>query len=139
VRFVRPSLAMWLILAVVMFATGTFRVLVLQPRLGESLARQVATLSGTVIVFALTLPFVRRLPHPASGDLLKVGLLWIVLTLLFEFGMGLVSGASWETILADYDVSRGRLWPLVLLVILVGPCLWGALLKGRRGASGGRV
>jgi uncharacterized membrane protein YgdD (TMEM256/DUF423 family) len=130
-RFLRPSLLMWLTLAVVMFGNGAFRVLVLQPRLGESLARQLATVSGIVIVVALTLLFVRRLAHPRSRDLLKVGLLWLVLTLLFEFGMGAVSGASWETMLADYDLGRGRLWPLALLTILVAPWLWGALLRRR--------
>jgi len=131
VRFLRQSLAMWLVLAVAMFANGTVRVLVLQPRLGEGLARQVATLSGIAIVLALTLPFVRRLARPGAGDLLKVGVLWLVLTLLFEFGMGWISGASWETMLADYDVSRGRLWPLALLVILLAPWFWGAVLGSR--------
>ena len=132
VRFFWPSLLMWWILAVAMFTNGAVRVLVLQPRLGESLARQVATVSGIVIVLALTLPFVRRLDHPRSRDLLKVGLLWLVLTVLFEFGMGLVSGASWEAMLADYDLRRGRLWPLALLAILVAPSLWGAILRRRR-------
>jgi hypothetical protein len=135
VKLLRPSLLMWLILAVAMFANGTFRVLVLQPRLGEGLARQLATVSGIGIVVALTLPFVRRLADTSSPDLLKVGLLWLGLTLLFEFGMGLVSGASWEAMLADYDVRRGRLWPLVLLAVLVAPWLWGALLR-RRGEGG---
>jgi hypothetical protein len=131
VRFLRQSLVMWLILAVAMFANGTFRVLVLQPRLGEGLARQVATVSGIAIVLALTLAFVRRLARPGGGDLLKVGVLWLVLTLVFELGMGWISGASWETMVADYDVSRGRLWPLALVVILVAPRLWGAVLRGR--------
>jgi hypothetical protein len=132
VRFFWPSLLMWWILAVAMFTNGAVRVLVLQPRLGESLARQVATVSGIVIVLALTLPFVRRLAHPRSRDLVKVGLLWLALTVLFEFGMGLVSGASWEAMLADYDLRRGRLWPLALLAILVAPSLWGAILRRRR-------
>jgi hypothetical protein len=130
VRFLRPSLATWVVLAVVMFANGTFRVLVLQPRLGEGLARQVATLSGIAIVLAVAFLFVRRLSDPGPGDLLKVGLLWLVLTLAFEFGMGLVSGASWETMLADYDLTRGRLWPLALVAILVAPWLWGTV-EGR--------
>jgi hypothetical protein len=136
VRFFGPSLLMWWILAVAMFTNGACRVLVLQPRLGEGFARQLATVSGIVIVLALSLPFVRRLAHPRSRDLLEVGLLWLVLTVLFEFGMGLVSGASWEAMLADYDLRRGRLWPLALVAILVAPSLWGAILR-RRGEGGG--
>ena len=69
--------------------------------------------------------------HPSARDLLKVGLLWVVLTLLFEFGMGWVSGASWEAMIADYGLGRGRLWPLVLLAILVAPWFWGARVRAR--------
>ena len=128
----KPSLLTWLVLAVVMFANGTVRVLVLQPRLGESLARQVATLSGIALVLLVTFFFVRRLERPSPGDLVKVGGLWLVLTLLFEFGMGWVSGASLETMLADYDLRQGRLWPLALLVIFAAPWLWGAVLGSRK-------
>ena len=34
-----------------------------------------------------------------------------------------VSGASWESLLADYDLRRGRLWSLVLVTILFAPWL----------------
>lgn len=40
----------WLILFVIMFTNGAIRVLVLQPRSGEDLARQVASLSGVMLV-----------------------------------------------------------------------------------------
>jgi hypothetical protein len=122
-----PAALVWLVLAVVMFANGAVRALVLQPRLGEHLARQVATGTGVLIVFAFALALVRRLESPSSVDLLKVGLLWLVLTLTFEFGMGLVSGASWETMLADYDILHGRLWPLIPVSALVAPWFWGAV------------
>ena len=43
------SLAMWLVLLLAMMGNGTLRVLVLQPWLGEDLARQVASVSGIAI------------------------------------------------------------------------------------------
>jgi len=134
VTLLRPALLAWLVLAVVMFANGAFRVLVLQPRLGESLARQVATISGILIVLALTYPLlVWGRPAATGRDLLGVGLLWLVLTLVFEFGMGWISGASLDAILADYDLRRGRLWPVALVAILLAPWLWGtALRSGKR-------
>jgi len=49
----------------------------------------------------------------------------VVLTLLFEFGLGRALGRPMETLLADYNILRGRLWPLVLITELVGP--WIAL------------
>ena len=120
------SLVMWLVLLVAMMGNGFFRGLVLQPRLGEDVARQAASLLGMCIILALTGPFVLRLGSPGSGQLLGVGLLWLVLTVAFEFLLGhYVSGAPWATQLADYDLRRGRLWPLVLLTTLLAPWLWG--------------
>ena len=122
----------WLLLAVVMFTNGALRALVLQPRLGEHLARQVATGSGVLIVFGFALLFVRRLETPRASDLLEVGVLWLVLTLAFEFGLGLATGKSWAAMLADYDILEGRLWPLIPAAALVAPWLWGAVGVGRR-------
>jgi hypothetical protein len=117
---------MWLVLLVAMMGNGLFRGLVLQPRLGEHVARQVASLLGMCIILAVTAPFVRWLGKPSSAELLGVGLVWLVLTVAFELLLGhYVAGATWETQLADYNLLRGRLWPLVLLTTLLAPWLWG--------------
>lgn len=124
------SLVMWLALLLAMMGNGFFRALVLQPRLGEDVARQVASLLGMCIILAVTAPFVRRLGNPSSAELLGVGTFWLVLTIAFEFLLGhYVSGATWETQLADYNLLRGRLWPLVLLTTLLAPWLWGRLAR----------
>jgi hypothetical protein len=127
----RPAVLTWLVLAVVMFANGAARAVLLQPRLGEQLARQVATGAGVLIVFGFAYAFVRRVGPVPPTALLMVGGLWLVFTLAFEFGMGLVAGASWEAMLADYDVLAGRLWPLIPASALLAPWFWGALGVGR--------
>jgi hypothetical protein len=114
---------MWLVLLAAMMGNGFLRVLVLQPRLGEDLARQLACFSGIALILGLTAPFVRSLDHPRTGRLLAIGAFWLTLTLIFEFGFGRLSGASWELLLADYDLGSGRLWPLVLLTTLLAPWL----------------
>lgn len=117
------ALAMWLLLLVVMMANGTVRVLVLQPRLGEGAARQVATVVAIFLVLALSRLFVRWTGPHDTAALLGVGALWLVLTLGFEFGFGAVRGSSLEEMLADYDLLAGRLWPLFLVATLLGPWL----------------
>jgi hypothetical protein len=50
----------------------------------------------------------------------------------FEFLFGhYLGGATWESLLADYDLRQGRLWPLVLVTVLVAP--WLASLVRSRG------
>ena len=122
------ALLAWVVLAAVMFGNGALRVLLLEPRLGEHVARQVATGSGVAIVAGFAWLFVRRLDERVTvAELWRVGALWLALTLLFELGLGLVAGSSWEAILADYDVLSGRLWPLVPLTALLAPPFWGGV------------
>lgn len=126
------SLAMWLVLLAAMMANGALRVGVLQPRLGEQAARQLASLSGIAVILALSAAFVRRLRSPSSAQLVGVGALWLALTVAFELGFGYVSGLGWKALLADYDLAAGRLWPLVLLATLLAPWLLGRERAGKR-------
>jgi hypothetical protein len=77
-------------------------------------------LAGLVLLVArLTIPWIRA---SSSAGAWKVGIFWVGLTLAFEFLAGrYLFGNSWERILSDYDVTRGRIWLLVPLVTLVAP------------------
>jgi hypothetical protein len=122
----------WLLLCVVMFANGAIRVVVLQPRLGEDRARQVASLSGVVLVLIVSWLFVRASSAAPPSQLLRVGVGWLVATLAFELLFGhFVSGLGWSALLADYDITRGRLWPLILVSVCLGPWLCGVASRGR--------
>ena len=137
-RFLAKSFAWWVVLLAAMTVNGFFRVLVLQPYLGEHHARQVSSVLGACLVVSLAGVFVRRLREPASGPLVRTGILWGVLTLAFEFGFGhYVSGLGWDVLLADYDLRAGRLWPLVLLATVTSPWFWGIAVRGA--AVPGRV
>jgi hypothetical protein len=51
-----------------------------------------------------------------------VGLMWVVLTLAFEFLAGhYLFHNPWSRLLEDYNVIRGRIWILVLITTLVSP------------------
>jgi hypothetical protein len=128
------SLLTWLVLLAAMMVNGTLRVLVLQPRLGEDLARQAACVSGIVVILALTALLLPRLGEIGPRGFLEVGAVWLVLTVAFEFLFGhYVGGATWESLLADYDLRQGRLWPLVLVAVLVAP--WLVSLARSRGSE----
>jgi hypothetical protein len=52
---------------------------------------------------------------------LATAALWLGLTLIFEFGLGIVQGHSWTEMLAQYTFTDGNIWPLVLLVVFFAP------------------
>mgnify|MGYP001230767421 CR=1 FL=1 len=64
----------------------------------------------------------RRWPLESAAEANRVGGAWLAATVAFEFGFGRgVAKLSWEELLADYNLARGRTWPLVLATIATGP------------------
>jgi hypothetical protein len=58
-----------------------------------------------------------------------VGLGWMGLTLAFEFLAGhFLFKKRWSVLFADYNLADGRIWILVLVVLLLTPVL---VLKDR--------
>ena len=130
-RFYAKAAAAWVVVLAAMTANGLLRALVLVPHLGEHQARQVSSVLGACLVTSLAGVFVRRLPDPGTAPLARVGVLWGLLTIAFEFGFGhYASGLSWAELRADYDLAGGRLWPLVLAATVAAPWLWGAAVRG---------
>jgi hypothetical protein len=124
------ALAVWFGILVLANLNGAARQVLLIPRLGETAGRAVSTLilSGGVVV--LTWLTIRWIGPGSTGDGIRIGVLWLGLTLGFEFLVGhYVFGNPWSVLLADYDVSRGRIWIVVLVLTLVAP-LWTARLTG---------
>jgi hypothetical protein len=117
---------------VIGIANGAARELLYRDRVGDLTAHQLST--GTALgLFAAYLWWLeRRWPIPTRRDALEVGMAWLVLTVAFEFGFGhWADGRSWEELLADYDLRQGRLWPLLLVWLGVGPVAVRELLAGR--------
>ena len=58
-----------------------------------------------------------------------VGAFWLLLTLAFEFGFGLLRGQSLAALLDAYRFKDGNIWPIVLAVTAAAP-LFAAYLRG---------
>jgi len=108
-----------------MVAAGAFRVAVVAPRLSPFGTEVVGALLGIAVILALTRPFIRSLERPTLVTLAGIGVLWLGLTVAFEFGFfHYVGGRSWESLLAQYDIAAGHLWPFVLAAVVVAPFVW---------------
>lgn len=123
------ALAVWLGLALVAVAAGVLRETLLTPRVGAAASHVMGTaVVVAVLLLAIGLSIRWIVPGLQTGDLWTVGVLWLILTVAFEFGFGhWVAGHSWERLLADYDVTAGRIWVLVPLTMLLAPVWLGRL------------
>ena len=117
----------WLGFLAVAVTFGIIRDKILTPTLGLLGGRAVGTFLVCVGIFGLIYLYVRKIEAAPRNMLLKLGIFWTVLTIAFECLFGrYVMGVAWEVLLADYNVFQGRLWPLVLMVLMVtllGPVL----------------
>ena len=127
----REAVLLWLALLVFAVVNGFFRQRVLEPELGEEIAHILSTtiLCGAVFVAAVFLVGLRNRPA-VLRDLFLVGLGWATATALTEVVLGLIAGRrSPRDLFADYDLTRGRLFALVLLAEIVFAPLMGWLGK----------
>lgn len=129
-RFLHEVVLVWLLLALLATANGVVRNAVYKPVVGDLAAHQISTLIFVAVVFCVTYLFLRREKLPAARELIQVGSIWTLGTVLFEFVFGhFVFGNPWEKLFADYDLRAGRIWLLVLLAIFSAPYLVGRYLE----------
>jgi len=113
---------LWVGFLAVAIASAIMRDKFLVPALGPLGGRAMGTLLLGAIIFGLIYMTIGKLQATTQVSLFKLGIFWTVLTVAFECLFGhYVMGLSWESLWADYNVFRGRLWPLVLIVTLFGP------------------
>ena len=120
--YVRAILA-WLLFIPIVFMNAAVRELVYKPFTGELLAHQVSTITGSVAFFLLAFFLLRHyMYNTPNNKLLLIGLMWVALTIVFEFSLGIfVTGASWNEMLNDYNIGQGRIWIFFLVIILITP------------------
>jgi hypothetical protein len=118
------TVVIWLGLLVLAILNGGFREGVLVPRIGRGVAQAVSSIMLSLLILALgwvTMPWIA--PRTLQ-DAWTIGVIWVVLTLAFEFLAGhFVFGKPWQELLADYNLLAGRIWVMVLIVTLMTPII----------------
>ncbi len=114
----------WFALALIAIINGTLREFGIERVVAELAAHQISTL--TLMIFSgVFVWFMHRIwPLESSKQAWTVGAIWLLMTVLFEFGFGhFVVGHPWSRLLANYDLLAGRVWALFLLWLLLLPWL----------------
>jgi len=118
---VRAWTAAWVGGAAIGVANGALREGTYGRKLSEPVANAVSAAIAVGLFAAYFRTLQRRWPLRSRAEGAAVGGAWLGLTLCFEFGLGRAMGRSWSELGREYDLRRGRLWPLVLLSIGLGP------------------
>jgi hypothetical protein len=121
----RFYLLAWLPMVAIAIINGSLRDLWYGRYLSKLAAHQLSTLT-LMLLFAVYIWLVIRYQPPASAaEPWTVGLIWLALTIAFELGFGhYVAGHRWDELLADYDLTAGRVWILIPLWGTLAPYLF---------------
>jgi hypothetical protein len=132
-RIYKQAIGVWILFIILAIVNGAIRTLVYGPVIGdELLAHQISTVTAIIFFLAVMYVFFRwTTAHYDKKDLLVIGVMWLGLTIGFEFIFGhYIMGHPWSRLLADYNICEGRVWGLVLLTVVVGPFFVGNYLVG---------
>lgn len=117
--------AAWFLMMLLAILNGAFREAFLKERYGELRAHQLSTLTLLLLLSVYVWILVRTWTPESPGQAWLIGLVWLAMTLAFEFGFGhFIAGKPWSELLKDYDIIAGRVWVLIPAWIAVAPYLF---------------
>jgi len=120
----------WLPLVIIAVANGTIRQIGFQNALGDLHAHQLSTVIG-IILFGIYIYWrIKKWKLDSQSEAIKIGLIWMGLTVGFEFALGrLVLDRDWSLLFNDYNILEGRVWVLVLFWVAIAPILFYRITK----------
>jgi hypothetical protein len=118
------SILVWIALSLLAILNGILRNSFITPRIGELGGHVVSTVLLCALIILVTLLLIGWLNPKSKRDVMTIGLLWLLMTVAFEFLAGhYLFGHPWNRLFADYNFARGRVWALVLIATFVAPML----------------
>jgi hypothetical protein len=113
---------LWFGLAVVAIVNGAIRNKFYSKALGELRANQLSTIILLVLIGVYTWIFTRFWEIGSAEQALLVGLIWVGITIIFEFIFGhYVVKKPWQVLFHDYNILKGRTWLLIPIWTFLAP------------------
>lgn len=115
----------WVPMVLIAILNGILRETTYGKSLQELQAHQLSTVIG-ILLFSIYIGILTYFWRFASlQQALTVGLVWMGLTIAFEFLFGhYVAHHSWSHLLRDYNLFAGRLWVIILGWLVLAPMLF---------------
>lgn len=129
-KFIIVTLGTWLLFMFLAIGNAILREGIYSSFLDELRAHQLSTFT-LMTLFIISTYFVLRFTQINLTDqqAFLMGSIWLILTICFEFLAGHYAfGNSWDKLLADYNILKGRIWILIPLTTLIAPYLIKKLL-----------
>ena len=112
----------WVPMLIIAITNGAFRQLTFGKVMPELRAHQLSTVIGSALIGLFIWAVVRLWPPDSARQALSTGLVWLALTVAFEFVFGrFIMHRTWSQLLNDYNVIEGRVWVVFLIWLTLAP------------------
>ena len=114
----------WFGMMVLAIINGGLRDFAYKAAGGDLPAHQISTVVLLALLAGYFWLLTRIWPIKSATQAWIIGVMWFLMTEVFEFGMGLAQGDSWSELIYAYNVFAGQVWILIPLWVLVAPYLF---------------
>ena len=122
---VLKSMFIWLLILVVVFASGVLRDFAITPLIGEQISRPLSGLIACIAIIIITYIFLPKLGNGTVVEYIFMGLLWVVMANIFDLSMYFwysgLADVPWTDFFKMFDIRTGDLWLIVMVVCFITP------------------
>ena len=111
----------WVMIIPIAILNGGFREYVLV-KLGK-IALSLSGIILSVCIFVVAYFLVPKIKNCEKRDYVWFGIMWFILTNLFDLSAYIKDGAGFSGLLKSYNIFTGNMWLLVVLTALFAPML----------------
>lgn len=129
-RLLKIGVRVWLVETLISgFNFFVLMNLVYEPRWGSLVAHQIGMSTRIAYIFILAYFLLRYVKEYTTKDLILIGLVWLGLEEIFEWGGSFILGRPVEEILVGWNIFAGYMWPYVMLAYLLSNLIVGTILR----------
>ena len=119
------SMSIWLLILVVVFASGVLRDFAITPLIGEQISRPLSGIIACIAIIIITYIFLPKLSNGTVLEYVLMGLLWVVMANIFDLSMYFwysgLADVPWTDFFKMFDIRTGDLWLIVMIVCFITP------------------
>jgi hypothetical protein len=120
----------WVPMVLIAIVNGLLREKVIALHFNALQSHQISTVTFVILLGIYIWVIIRFWTPVSSGQAIAVGLMWVGLTVVFEFLFGhYVMGHPWSRLFHDYNFLAGRVWILIPIWVALAPTVFYRLRK----------
>ena len=130
-KFLIVTFGAWFLFMILAIVNAGIREAVFASFLDELQAHQLSTLTLMILIFFGTFLILKFTGLTLTDQqTFLMGMIWVIMTISFEFLAGHYAfGNSWETLIADYNILKGRIWIFIPITSFISPYLANRLVQ----------